>query len=104
MRAALPVSSMPGPPASKHHRAAVDGYRLPRNEAAGIAEQPHDGADQIRGHQVTLDGLAGLDRVERAVELRAEKLAGAFRHDCARRQRVDPDRSEEHTSELQSLA
>src|SRR5438046_10010785 len=88
--AAFPASSMCRPPL-QHHGAAIDGDRLAGDKAAGIGNQPQHRAGEIRWLQVALNGLAGLDRVERAVEFFSEKLAGPLRDDGARRPRGDPD-------------
>src|SRR5260370_11471054 len=89
IRAALPASCIAR--LLQHHRAAIDRDGLPGDKPGIIGNQPHHRPDQIRGHQVALDRLAGLDRFQRAVELIPEKLAGALGDDRARRQGVDPD-------------
>src|SRR5579864_4061187 len=93
--ATLPANGMLRLPSlgkiSQHHRAAIDRDGLPSDKPAILGYQPQHRPDQIHRHQVALDRLAGLDRVERTVELIAEKLTGALGDDRARRQRIDAD-------------
>src|SRR6266852_3216221 len=95
IRAALPANCMCRLRAlrqiSQHHRAAIDRDGLAGDKPAILGNQPHHRPGQVCRHQVALDRLAGLDRVQGTVELIAEKLAGTLGDDRARRQRVDAD-------------
>src|SRR5947207_2721248 len=88
--AAFPASCMRRLP-SQHHGAAIDRDGLAGDETAGIGDQPQYGAGEIRWLQIALNGLTGLDSVQRTVEFLPEKLAGSLGDDGARRQRIDPD-------------
>src|SRR5207245_2159265 len=89
IRAALPASRMSRLRFSQHHRAAIDGDGLSGDKPAVVGNQPHHRPDQIRWHQVALDRLAGLDRVQRTIELIPEKLGGALGDDRARSRGFD---------------
>src|SRR3954454_23061612 len=92
IRAALPASCIPASPdASEHHRAAIHRDGLAGYETACVGDEPHDGADKILRHQIALNCLPGLYRVQRAVELVAKKFARSFGDYRTRRQRIDTD-------------
>src|SRR5712671_5384267 len=90
IRAAFPASCMRRLP-SQHYGAAIDRDGLAGDKAAGVGNQPQHRTGEIGWLQIALNGLAGLDGVQCAIELRAEKLASPLGHDGAGRQRVDPD-------------
>src|ERR1700719_3462955 len=75
IRAAFPASCI-GRLRSQHHGAAIDGDGLAGDKTAGVGNQPQHRAGEIRGLQIALDGLTGLDGVQRPIELRPEELSG----------------------------
>src|SRR4051812_35342057 len=92
IRAALPASCIAASPdASEHHCATIDRDCLAGHETACVGDEPYDGADKILRHQIALNRLPGLYRVQRAVELVAKKFVGSFGDYRARRQRIDAD-------------